>query len=586
MTVTRTAGLLIEPYGGRLVDLLEPPRARRAQAARRRAAVDPGLGAGRVRPGAAGHRRLLPLDRFMGQRGLRARAGRDAPGRAASSSRSRSRCRSSRRRRSSSIRTVALRNAKNELLAVMTVEEIYEWDRDEVAAAGVRHARPAPSAGRRDAPLGHAATSPGRCACCSCRAHYDFQELRLTPAETRAGLEQFGHANVVAFQTRNPLHRAHEELTKRAVAGGRTGCCCCIRSSGMTKPGDVDHYTRVRTYKALAERLLRARPHPAVAAAAGHAHGRPARGAVARAHPPQLRRQPLDRRPRPRQPRAWTRTASRSTAPTMPRSWCEQHADELGVGHGAVPASWSTCPTRSATRRARSVAGRRRTASISGTQVRDEYLNNGPHAAGLVHAAGGGRDPGRDLPAAPPAGGVHLVHRAVSGAGKSTTAEVLTVLLLEHGRQVDGAGRRRGAHAPVEGPGLQQGGPRHQHPPHRLRGGGDRAPRRPGGLRGGQPLPRDPQRRAQRWSAASSSSRSSSTRRWRSASSATSRACTPRRGAARSRTSPASTTRTRRPENPEITLDTTAHSPEDNARRVIEYLIEQGYVRALEGYNS
>jgi adenylylsulfate kinase-like enzyme len=39
-----------------------------------------------------------------------------------------------------------------------------------------------------------------------------------------------------------------------------------------------------------------------------------------------------------------------------------------------------------------------------------------------------------------------------------------------------------------------------------------------------------------------------------------------------------------RPENPEIALDTTAHSPEDNARRVIEYLVEQGYVRALEGY--
>ena len=41
-----------------------------------------------------------------------------------------------------------------------------------------------------------------------------------------------------------------------------------------------------------------------------------------------------------------------------------------------------------------------------------------------------------------------------------------------------------------------------------------------------------------------------------------------------------------RPEDPEITLDTTTHSPEDNARRVIEYLIEPGYVRALEGYNS
>jgi sulfate adenylyltransferase len=40
-----------------------------------------------------------------------------------------------------------------------------------------------------------------------------------------------------------------------------------------------------------------------------------------------------------------------------------------------------------------------------------------------------------------------------------------------------------------------------------------------------------------------------------------------------------------RPENPEISLDTTAHSPEENARRVIEYLVEQGYVRSLDGYD-
>ena len=82
--------------------------------------------------------------------------------------------------------------------------------------------------------------------------HYDFTPLRLTPAQVRARLETYGHANVVAFQTRNPLHRVHEELTKRAIAEV-DGVLLLHPSVGMTKPGDVDHYTRVRTYKALTE---------------------------------------------------------------------------------------------------------------------------------------------------------------------------------------------------------------------------------------------------------------------------------------------------------------------------------------------
>src|SRR6185503_16252294 len=71
-------------------------------------------------------------------------------------------------------------------------------------------------------------------------------------AQTRAKLESFGHANVVAFQTRNPLHRAHEELTKRA-AQSVDGVLLLHPVVGMTKPGDVDHFTRVRTYMALAQ---------------------------------------------------------------------------------------------------------------------------------------------------------------------------------------------------------------------------------------------------------------------------------------------------------------------------------------------
>src|SRR4030095_7320633 len=81
---------------------------------------------------------------------------------------------------------------------------------------------------------------------------YDFRELRLTPAQTRERLEQIGFNNVVAFQTRNPLHRAHEEMTKRAISDV-DGVLLLHPVVGLTKPGDMDHFTRVRSYKALAE---------------------------------------------------------------------------------------------------------------------------------------------------------------------------------------------------------------------------------------------------------------------------------------------------------------------------------------------
>ena len=65
-------------------------------------------------------------------------------------------------------------------------------------------------------------------------------------------LVKMGNHNVVAFQTRNPLHRAHEELTKRAQK--ETGGSLIIHPVvGVTKPGDVDHFTRVRAYKTLVE---------------------------------------------------------------------------------------------------------------------------------------------------------------------------------------------------------------------------------------------------------------------------------------------------------------------------------------------
>ncbi|TGZ83684.1 ATP-sulfurylase [Ascodesmis nigricans] len=83
--------------------------------------------------------------------------------------------------------------------------------------------------------------------------HYDHVELRYTPAELRAHFEKLGWSKIVAFQTRNPMHRAHRELTVRA-ARARQANVLIHPVVGLTKPGDIDHFTRVRVYKALLPR--------------------------------------------------------------------------------------------------------------------------------------------------------------------------------------------------------------------------------------------------------------------------------------------------------------------------------------------
>ncbi|KAI8870440.1 sulfate adenylyltransferase [Ramicandelaber brevisporus] len=80
--------------------------------------------------------------------------------------------------------------------------------------------------------------------------HYDYVGIRLTPAELRAHFKKLGWTRVVAFQTRNPMHRAHRELTVRA-ARSRHANVLIHPVVGLTKPGDVDHYTRVRVYQAI-----------------------------------------------------------------------------------------------------------------------------------------------------------------------------------------------------------------------------------------------------------------------------------------------------------------------------------------------
>lgn len=84
-------------------------------------------------------------------------------------------------------------------------------------------------------------------------AHYDFRVRRDTPNELRAHFRKLGWHRIVAFQTRNPLHRAHQELTFRAAR--ETAANLLIHPAvGMTKPGDVDHFTRVRCYEAVLDK--------------------------------------------------------------------------------------------------------------------------------------------------------------------------------------------------------------------------------------------------------------------------------------------------------------------------------------------
>ncbi|MEM7438302.1 MAG: bifunctional sulfate adenylyltransferase/adenylylsulfate kinase [Pseudomonadota bacterium] len=80
--------------------------------------------------------------------------------------------------------------------------------------------------------------------------HYDFRARRDTPNELRAFFRKMGWRKVVAFQTRNPLHRAHQELTFRAAKDAQANLLI-HPVVGLTKPGDIDHFTRVRCYEAV-----------------------------------------------------------------------------------------------------------------------------------------------------------------------------------------------------------------------------------------------------------------------------------------------------------------------------------------------
>ncbi|MEO6326194.1 MAG: bifunctional sulfate adenylyltransferase/adenylylsulfate kinase [Thermoanaerobaculia bacterium] len=326
---------------------------------------------------------------------------------------------------------VALRSSKNELLAILRIEEIYSWDADEVArkVLGTNDAKHPLVAemkrwGRRNV--------SGPLRVLRLPAPSDFRDLRRTPAEVRELLARSPHQNVVAFQTRNPLHRVHEELTHRAVAK-TDGVLLLHPVVGMTKPGDVDHMTRVRTYKALAQgyyepdRILlsllplamrMAGPREAL----WHALIRRNYGAnhfiVGRDHASPGN----DSTGRP------------FYGPYDAQKLVNEHAKELGMT--IVPFEELVyLPDEDRYEESSRVPAGARTLSLSGTQVRDEYLSAGrplppwftrPEVAAILAES----YPPRHQQ------GFCVWLTGLSGAGKTTTAEELVSQIMERGRPV------------------------------------------------------------------------------------------------------------------------------------------------------
>ncbi len=321
---------------------------------------------------------------------------------------------------------VALRSVKNELLAILTVEEIYEWDKTEVAqrvfgTQDLKHPLVAEMQQWGRLNVG------GSLRVLQLPRYYDFQDLRLRPSDARAKLEALGRPNVVAFQTRNPLHRAHEELTKRAMAQV-DGVLLLHPAVGMTKPGDIDHYTRVRTYKVLAERyydqdriLLALLPLAmrlaGPKAALWHALIRRNYGANYFI----LGRDPAspgtDSRNRP------------FYGPYDAQELVEQYSEEIGVR--VIPFQELVYRSESDCYEENSGANGK---AISGAQVR-EYLNRGQELPLWFTRLEVGQILSESFPPKHKQG-FCVWFTGLSGAGKSTTAEILTELLLEHGRRV------------------------------------------------------------------------------------------------------------------------------------------------------
>lgn len=326
-------------------------------------------------------------------------------------------------------RTLALRDVYGNLLAFLHIEEIFAYDKEaEALGAYSSTDRKHPAVAYLDRTPGHYAS--GRLEVVRIPPHYDFVELRRTPAELRRHFAELGWSRVVAFQTRNPLHRAHEELTKRAaeqVGGG----LLIHPVVGVTKPGDVDHYTRVRCYRALVDNYYE--PGTVVLSLLPLA--------MRMAGPREVLLHAIIRRNygctdlivgRDHAGPGNDSTGKPFYEPYAAQEAMEQYGEEIGMGMVDfklmvyLPDEGRYCAVDE-------VPTGTKTANISGTDVRDKYLAKGlqlpdwfsrPAVAEILRET----SPPKFLQ------GLTIWFTGLSGSGKSTVAHALIERLAEYGR--------------------------------------------------------------------------------------------------------------------------------------------------------
>ena len=151
---------------------------------------------------------------------------------------------------------LALRDAEGVMLAALHVEDVWQPDREAEGRAVFGTTNPEHPGVAQLLDRTHPCYVGGRLTGLQPITHYDYKLLRHSPRDLRAEFGKLGWTTVVAFQTRNPMHRAHQEITLRAAKDVEANLLI-HPVVGMTKPGDVDHYTRVRCYQALLHRYPR-----------------------------------------------------------------------------------------------------------------------------------------------------------------------------------------------------------------------------------------------------------------------------------------------------------------------------------------
>lgn len=326
---------------------------------------------------------------------------------------------------------ITLSDSRNNTIAVMQLEEVYHWDELREARLALGTTDPRHPLVSEMNTWGNVYIS-GALKVIDLPKYHDFRELRKTPAQVREQLSSLGYDNVVAFQTRNPLHRIHEELTKRA-ADQVSGSLLIHPVVGMTKPGDVDHYTRVRVYRTLVENYFDPQRTflsllPLAMRMAGprealwHAIIRRNYGAthfiIGRDHAGPGK----------------DSNGNPFFGPYEAQMMLGQYGEEIGV----QPIEFKELVYLADEERyeeSSKIPENARIFSISGTQVREDYLAKGE----LLPDWFTRQETAEILQKMYPPRheqGMCLWFTGLSGSGKSTTAEILTSLLLERGRQV------------------------------------------------------------------------------------------------------------------------------------------------------